>query len=130
MVLKQCESLVQCEEGGRTAVPGYSESTSSVIPIETSERPRTEPDERAEPTHLLSAAVPAASANMRCPEVSRLRKYSTTRCTQPYGWVVGTSVLECQRGRRVRSGASPAAASARSAPLARRNKAAGLRLPC
>ena len=64
VVLEQCESLVQCEEGGRTAVPGYSESTSSVIPIETSERPRTEPDERAEPTHLLSAAVPAASANM------------------------------------------------------------------
>ena len=70
VVLEQCESLVQCEEGGRTAVPGYSESTSSVIPIETSERPRTEPDERAEPTHLLSAAVPAASANMRCHEVS------------------------------------------------------------
>ena len=70
VVLEQCESLVQCEEGGRTAVPGYSESTSSVIPIETSERPRTEPDERAEPTRLLSAAVPAASANMRCHEVS------------------------------------------------------------
>ena len=75
MVLEQCESLVQCEEGGRTAVPGYSESTSSVIPIETSERPRTEPDERAEPTHLLSAAVPAASANMRCPEVSASKIY-------------------------------------------------------
>ena len=63
MVLEQCQSLEQCEEGGRTAVPGYSESTSSVI-LETSERPRTEPDERAEPTHLLRAAVPADSASM------------------------------------------------------------------